>query len=142
MSNWDMSLETAQTKGRVDTFFPADFKLPMVAPHDIAKLAAALLTDRSERVGLHYIEGPERYSASDVAGAFARALGRTVTAETVPQSQWIDTLRAVGFSDRAAESMAAMTRITLNEAELPDAPVRGATTLRQYIEDLVHRFGL
>ena len=139
MSNWDMSLGTARSDGRVNTFFPAAFKLPMVAPHDIAKFAAVLLTGTTERVGLHYIEGPERYSAADVAAAFAHALGRTVTSETIPQSRWMDTLTAVGFSERAAKSMAEMTRITLNEPELPDAPARGTTTLRQYIEALVDR---
>jgi len=138
MSNWDMSLETARTDGRVNTFFPGAFKLPMVAPHDIAEFAAALLTETTGSVGLHYIEGPERYSASDVAAAFAHALGRTVTVDTVPEGQWMDTLMAVGFSERAAESMATMTRITLNDAELPEAPVLGATTLGQYIEAVVN----
>lgn len=136
MSNWDMSLESVRTEGRVYTFFPAAFKLPMVAPHDIAKFAASLLTSATGRVGLHYIEGPEQYSPSDVAAAFAHTLERTVAVETIPQSQWKDKLAAVGFSGRAAESMAAMTRITLNGAETPDTPVRGAATLSQYIKAL------
>lgn len=139
MSNWDMALETARTEGRVYTFFPADFKLPMVAPRNIAEFAAAVLTQGTVPLGRYYVEGPEHYSASDVAEAFTAALGTMVSVETIPEPRWMDTLKAVGFSERAAESMTAMTRVTLNGAETPDAPVRGGTNLRQYVYDLVRR---
>ena len=32
MSNWDAALATARERGAVESFFPADFLLPMVAP--------------------------------------------------------------------------------------------------------------
>ena len=76
MSNWDASLETAKNEGVVHTFYPVDFKLPMVAPKDIGKIAAGLLTEPSEKTGVHYVEGPEMYSSADVAGAFSIALGK------------------------------------------------------------------
>lgn len=45
----------------------------------------------------------------------------------------------MGFSSKAAESMSAMTTITLEEKYTkPDAPERGAITIQEYIENLVH----
>lgn len=136
MSNWDVSLETAKTEGVVHTFYPVDFKLPMVAPQDIGKIAAGLLTEPTEKTGIHYVEGPEMYSSSDVAEAFGDALGRQVKAVEIPKEQWIPALKEVGFSDKAAESMATMTEVTLEELETSENPMRGATTLKQYIKDL------
>jgi uncharacterized protein YbjT (DUF2867 family) len=140
MSNWDMSLEEARSEGRVSTLFPADFKLPMVAPEDIGRFAAELLTEPGDRRALHFIEGPERYSARDVANAFAAALQKQVEVMSTPESSWISSLESVGFSKPAAESMAAMSRITLEQRfELPVEPTRGKTTLSAYIRALVAR---
>lgn len=141
MSNWDTQLESARSDGRVSTLFPAHFRLPMVAPHDIAKVAAAFLVGISESPGLHYVEGPERYSASDVATAFTEVLRKPVTLEIIPEIKWKENLTAKGFSEKAADSMAEMTRITLAGPECPDAPIRGATTLYEYIESIVHTIG-
>lgn len=137
-SNWDAALATAQKAGAITSLFPADFKLPMVAPGDIAHLAARLLTEPLDRTGRHYIEGPARYSAADVAAAFAQALGRPVAVEAVLRAQWPAALQQLGFSKPAAESMAAMTGVTLDEGyPQPEQPVRGTTTLPQYILQLV-----
>ncbi|MGL5805090.1 MAG: NAD(P)H-binding protein, partial [Xenococcaceae cyanobacterium] len=45
MSNWDFSLQTAKQDGAIETFFPSDFVLPMVAPRDIGQMAARLMTE-------------------------------------------------------------------------------------------------
>lgn len=137
MSNWAMALPTVQQKGQLPTFYPPDFELPMVAPADIGQLAADLMIKPASKTGLHYIEGPQRYSARDVAAAFAEVLGQPVEAVTTPREQWAGTLQGMGFSDKAAASFAAMTAKTLEAPCLPDAPVRGATTLQQYLRDLV-----
>ena len=142
MSNWDMSLQTAQQEGVVHTLYPPDVKLPMVAPDDLGQAAARLLMEPVEKTGLHYVEGPEMYSSADVAAAFSVALRKPVIAVTTPRTQWIPTLTGMGFSDKAAESMAAMTAITLRSMtekkdELPDAPERGHTSLESYIMSLV-----
>lgn len=136
MSNWDAALETAKTEGAVHTFYPVGFKLPMVAPADIGKIAAQLLIEPIEKTGVHYVEGPEMYSSSDVAEAFGVALDKAVKAVETPKEKWIPALKEMGFSDKAARSMAAMTKVTLENLETAESPMRGATTLQKYIENL------
>jgi uncharacterized protein YbjT (DUF2867 family) len=137
MSNWDSARETATQEGVVHSFFPADFKLPMVAPHDIGQVAADLMTEPIERTGLRYVEGPERYSASDVAAAFSTALGRHVGVNVIPREHWVQTFRTLGFSEAAADSYAAMTALTIERLELPEAPTRGGTSIERYVRDLL-----
>lgn len=138
MSNWDGAFETARDGGVVHSFYPEDFTLPMVAPRDIAKVAARLMTGPvSEQVTWH-VKGPQPYSPGDVAAAFANALDREVRVEVVPREGWLNAFRSVGFSQPAAESYAAMTALTLDQHyEVPGEPQRGETTLKQYIHDLV-----
>jgi uncharacterized protein YbjT (DUF2867 family) len=137
MSNWDGALDTARDDGVVSTFFPADFALPMVAPRDLGREAARLLTD-DEPPGVRHVEGPARYTASDVARAFAAALGRPVAAVAAPRNAWEETLRGLGFSSPAAASYARMLAITLDgEYEEPARPQRGATSLSAYVAALV-----
>lgn len=142
MSNWDHSLEIVRKEGVLHTLYPADLELPMVAPQDVGQLAARLLTEPVERVGLHYVEGPERYTPSDVAAAFADALRRPVRLVTVPREDWKETFRRMGFSEAAAESYARMTAVTVDGLyELPDMPERGKVSLHRYIAELVQRAG-
>jgi hypothetical protein len=110
--------------------FPPDFALPMVAPADIGSVVARLLTEEADHAGVRYVEGPAPYSAADVAGAFADALGRDVRAVETPRSEWIATFRSLGFSPAAAASYARMTVITIDHAEPLESAGRGVTTLR------------
>jgi uncharacterized protein YbjT (DUF2867 family) len=138
MSNWRASLQSAREQGVVQTLFPANFKLPMVAPSDIGAIAAHLMTEPIEQTGLHYVEGPDRYSSHDVADAFAAALGRPVSAESVPRDQWLGMFKSIGFSNEAAESFANMTAATLDET-FPDvnSVERGVTSLHNYLSQMV-----
>ncbi|MBD2231421.1 NmrA family NAD(P)-binding protein [Phormidium tenue] len=138
MSNWCASLQSAREQGIIQTLFPADFKLPMVAPSDIGEVAARLMTEPIEQTGLHYVEGPDRYSSQDVATAFATALGRPVAAESIPRDQWLVMFKNIGFSNEAAESFANMTAATLDET-FPDVDSveRGPTSLHNYLSQVV-----
>jgi uncharacterized protein YbjT (DUF2867 family) len=138
MSNWDFSLQTANQDGVINTFFPVDFRLPMVAPRDIGQLAARLLTEPVERTGLYNIEAPERYSPRDVAEAFAKALQKPIEAIEIPPDQWINTMQQMGFSNEAAKSFSNMTTIALKgEFPSPDRVTRGVISLESYIAQLV-----
>lgn len=139
MSNWDMSLESAKKEGKVHSFYPADFELPMVDPGDIGMVAARLLQEPVDSTGLHFVEGPQQYAISDVADAFSEALGKPVTIATIPRDQWQSSLQEMGFSPEAAASMVALTALTLDGKFVPESPTRGATTLQEYIDRLVNQ---
>jgi uncharacterized protein YbjT (DUF2867 family) len=139
MSNWDFSLQTARQDSTINTFFPIDFILPMVAPRDIGQLAARLMTEPLESTGLYNIEAPERYSSLNVAEAFAKALHKPVKAVEIPRDQWINTMQNMGFSNETAISFSNMTSITI-EGKLParDVVTRGTISLESYIAELVY----
>lgn len=140
MSNWDAALKTAQDEGVIDSMYPADFKLPMVAPQDLGECAARLMTEPVGKTGLVYVEGPEQYSPGDVAAAFAEALHKPVSVRVAPREKWEEAFKAMGFSTAAARSYAAMTGLTLDQHYdvVPEAPVRGRTSLRAYVQALVN----
>ncbi|RZL39755.1 MAG: hypothetical protein EOO93_31745 [Pedobacter sp.] len=104
----------AKTKGKIQTFYPKTFKLPMVAPDDIGEFASKLMREDARLTGLHHFEGPERYSSLDVAKAFSRALGKPIDVEVIPKEKWIPYLLDMGYSNSSAKSMANMTEYTLN----------------------------
>jgi hypothetical protein len=47
----------------------------------------------------------------------------------------------LGFSEKGAESFANMTALTLKGPERADAPLRGSTSLKEYVKELVRRPG-
>jgi uncharacterized protein YbjT (DUF2867 family) len=139
MSNWDAMLGGAKD-GILRSMFPAEFRLPMVAPGDVASAAAELLLSPPEPFEFHHIEGPSAYTPTDVAQAFSASLGREVHIDVVPRDRWKQTYREMGFSPEAARAYAKMTATTIDQGpEHPDAPLRGHITLRRYISDLVAR---
>jgi uncharacterized protein YbjT (DUF2867 family) len=142
MSNWDGFLESAQKDGQIFTLYPADFKLPMVSPENIGQFAAQLLKEPIEKTGLYHIEGPAQYSPAEVAEAFSKVLGKKVETIVIPREEWVSALTNMGFSQKAGESMAAMTAVTLDEKyEVTGERVKGETTINDYITQLVRTTG-
>jgi uncharacterized protein YbjT (DUF2867 family) len=47
-----------------------------------------LLTRDAPATGIHFVEGPERYTPADVAAAFGSALGRPVEVTVTPPDGW------------------------------------------------------
>jgi uncharacterized protein YbjT (DUF2867 family) len=138
MSNFDMDQRTARLVGKIFTLFPVDFKIPMVAPADIARFAADLLVEPKENTGLHYVTGPEDYTPQEVARAFAKAYGHPVTAIEVERHKWKEFLMGAGFSETSAISMMNMTDVTLDRNfEVGKTPKRGNITIEKYIDNLV-----
>lgn len=137
-SNWDEQLAAVRETGTLHSLYPADLLLPMAAPRDLGKAAAERLASPLTDVGVRYVEGPDRYSASDVARAFAEALGRDVEVVVTPRDQWVSAFRNLGFSEPAALSYARMTAVSLDSGfDQDERPIRGSTTLKDYIRQLV-----
>jgi uncharacterized protein YbjT (DUF2867 family) len=139
MSNWDASLDAAK-QGVLPTMYPADLVIPMVAPSDLGAAAARLLQEEVEQTGIHYVEGPARYSSNDVAAAFAKALDRHVAVAVTPRDQWQAAYRKLGLSDAAAFAFARMTAASVDGSfEMPTEPERGRISLDAYIAALVRQ---
>lgn len=139
-SNWDDQLATVRETGTLRTMYPADLALPMAAPRDLGKAAADRMLTPVADVGVRYVEGPDRYSSNDIAQAFAAALGRPVEVVVTPRDQWEEAYRGLGFSEPAAASYARMTAVSLDDGfDTGGRPLRGGTTLDEYIRDLVAR---
>lgn len=106
----------------------------MVAPADLGVVAARLLQAPVDAGGVHFVEGPERYSSGDVAATLGSILGRRVAPDVTPRDGWEDAYRALGFSPAAARSYARMTAVSVDEAfDMPQDPERGRTTLEAYL---------
>jgi uncharacterized protein YbjT (DUF2867 family) len=140
MSNWAESLSTIEEKGEVISFYPADLKMPMIAPKDIGELAAQLMTEKNSPK-INAIQGPEIYSANDVAAAFSKALGRNVTVQVIPKDKWKATYILMGFSEEAAESYTRMAEVSLNYFEKStdtSSIIKGRITLQEYVDSLIN----
>jgi uncharacterized protein YbjT (DUF2867 family) len=139
MSNWANLLPLAIQQSELISFYPADLKMPMVAPQDIGNLAAELMTKTNTPI-INNIEGPEPYSPNDVAIAFSEALNRKVKVTVVPQDEWMATFLRIGFSKQAAESFTGMTEVSLKTFLSPPDNhdrIKGEVSLQHYINDLV-----
>lgn len=138
MSNWIGFAEAIGATGKLMSFFPADLRLPMVAPVDLGREAARRMLTPVSDSGIQHVEGPEPYSPADVAVAFGDLLGIRVTVEQVQPEELEKTFIQFGFSVAAAASYACMTRrVVEGEIDPPEAPVRGATSLMQYLGDVL-----
>ena len=137
MSNWAGMAEMVRESGMLLSFFPADLPIGMVAPTDLGEAAALRLMSGTEDVGIKHIEGPDRYTANDVAAAFARAMDREVTVEEVARDALESSFREMGFSDKAAASYACMTRRVIDgKTDTADDPIRGSVSLQSYIASI------
>jgi uncharacterized protein YbjT (DUF2867 family) len=138
MSNWDGQLDAVRKTGTLQTMYPADLLIPMVAPRDLGEIAAQRLVSTTDDTGIRYVGGPRRYSSADVAKAFSRALGAPVGIDVIPRDEWKEAFQGLGFSEAAADSYARMTAVSLDGGfDMPDDALRGATTLEAYIRDLL-----
>lgn len=139
-SNWEMQLDSIR-QGRLISFFPADFKLPMVAPEDLGAFNGnKLLHPSGIDFEIHDCSGPRDYTIQNVADAFALALNRNISLEVIPRERWIETYRSMGFSEASAISYANMVQLTLDtDFGHQSVPYRGSMTLESYIAKLVKR---
>jgi NAD(P)H dehydrogenase (quinone) len=96
MENAAWDVDAART-GRVASYLqPLDHAIPMVATDDIGRAAAELLRESWHGARIVELEGPRRYSASDIGAAFSRVLGHAVVMDAVPRDTWEATFRAQG----------------------------------------------
>lgn len=138
MSNWVGMADMVQDTGMLPSFFLAGLILPMVAPDDLGREAARRMMTPVSDAGIQHVEGPERYSARDVARVFADLFGRGVEVQEIPSEKLEETFGQFGFSEAAAGSYACMTRRVIGGmTDTADDPVRGKTSLEQYLHSVL-----
>lgn len=135
MSNFDLPAEMAIQSGKLSTLIPADFKIPMVAPKDIATLAAACLQDA--RTGIFYIQAQDEYSAEDVTRILTTLSNKKITPQEIPEEKWSSYMEENGFSSTSVESFIGMTRLTIDEKFQAPNPETGQTTLEEYLKQTI-----
>ncbi len=140
MSNWDMQLDNAK-KGKIQSIFPADFKMPMASPEDLGKYnAEKLISENFQEFEINDFNGPRLYSAQDVADAFAKALNKNVAVEVIPQEEWAEYFVSMGFSEQSAKSFAEMSRLAYEHVyDNQSEALHGETTLDEYIRELCQK---
>ncbi len=84
-----------------------------IAAVDVARVAATLLLDPTDRIGdVYELTGPEVVDLNCLAERYARALNRPVTAEDTPYDEWIRRyLRVSGLPDHVQQHIATMARL-------------------------------
>ncbi len=91
MQGWRLVIPMAVATGVLPSFHdPVDIEFPTISASDLGLIAADLLLHPSAGTDLQVVhaEGSRRYSANDVAMALGALLGRKVSAQAVPRSQW------------------------------------------------------
>ena len=95
---WDVA--PARESGVISSFLqPLDHAVPMIAVDDIGLLGAKMLREDWQGLRVAELEAQERVSPIMIAAAFAKALGKPVTAEVVPRESWEELFRAQGMKN-------------------------------------------
>ena len=147
MQNWRRQVPAAVESGVLASLHqPLTKRFPTVSAPDLGAVAAELLTDdapRSSSPRIVHLEGPQRYTALDVAATLSELSGRSIEARELPRSDWVAALRRGGVGASYAELVAELFeahnagRI---DAEHGAGEVRHATTgLRAALSELLRR---
>ncbi len=98
MQNWMRYAPIARERGILPSMHHPTTKLfPTVSAHDVGLEAANILANGAGASSVVHVEGPTRYSAIDVAAAFASLMGRPVSAEALPREAWAHALVGAGL---------------------------------------------
>lgn len=119
---------------------PLDKQFPTVSAFDVGAAAAELLLESSPP-GIVHIEGPRRYTPTEVAAILSTLLGRPVGAQATPRAEWAAALAAGGVPAGYIPLVTALYD-THNagriDAERDAGPVRhGRTSLADALRPLV-----
>jgi len=137
-SNWLMSVDFVKENGILPSFYPADLKIEMNSPIDVAEFIANIISKGVDKSDLIELAGPEQYSANQVASEMAKALGREVRTQEIPRDKWEETMKSVGFTDDATKNFIKMTELVAEgNAKLERKgknPISLKTTLSDYLK--------
>lgn len=110
MQNWSRLVGRAIETGVLPSLHhPLSKSFPTVSAGDVGLMAAdLLLSPGGETLRVVHAEGPDRYSASDVARTLGEIAGGEIVARELPRQDWIPALVGGGIGTSYAELVAAM----------------------------------
>lgn len=108
VETWSEVAEAAISDGVLPTFIEPSRKIPMVSTIDVGRAAAALLCEDWTGKRVVELSGPEDWSASDVASAFAMVLGHPVAPILVLPEQRAALLARDGVPTEVANALLGM----------------------------------
>jgi uncharacterized protein YbjT (DUF2867 family) len=108
VETWGEVAETAISESVLPTSIEPSQRIPMVSTIDVGRAAATVM--REEWTGKRVVElgGPEDWSASDVASAFAEVLGHPVMPVPVPPERRAALLAEEGVPGQVASALLGM----------------------------------
>lgn len=144
MDNAIWSVAPARADGVIPSHLqPLNKTFPMVAAEDVGRTAAELLLEDWSGHRVVELEGQQRVSPNDIAAAFAKALGKPVSARAVPHAQWEAEFRAQGMTDPTPR-IQMLNGFNEGWIDFPDrgaAARKGSVTIDQAIARLVAENG-
>lgn len=138
-SNWLLSLDMVNEYGILPTFFPADLKIDMISPLDVAEFIALKILNGTDHSEVIELTGPQQYSSNDVATELGIALGRKVKVKEIPRDYWAENMKDIGFSDDATRNFINMTDWVVegNASHEGNNPIRLNTSLAEYLKEFI-----
>lgn len=112
MQNWANFIKIAFDAGvLLSLHHPLEKLFPTVSAFDVGTISAGLLLEPSPIHGKRrvvHVEGPERYSATDVARTLSELFERDVRAQALPRNEWSNVLSRAGIP---AENISLITEV-------------------------------
>jgi uncharacterized protein YbjT (DUF2867 family) len=106
-----MAAKSIQENGAIALPFGSGRTSP-VAVDDVARVIATVLRDPAPHIGRVYeLTGPASVDMTELAAAYARALGRPVTYVNVPMDKWLAGLSKMGLPPHTEQHVATMARL-------------------------------
>jgi len=138
LENWIGFMGAARAGGVLPSLLPADFAFAQVAAADVGAVVATLLIDGSDGRRLVGLDGPESWSAADVARALGGRLGKTIPVFAIPPEAQQGQLEGAGvpapYAVEVVELYAGILNRTVSRP-LGEPTLQGPTTLEQWVAD-------
>ncbi|MDM8519672.1 NmrA family NAD(P)-binding protein [Anaerolineales bacterium HSG6] len=108
MQNVLAGWQTITEQGRYAVPYPIRTRLGMVNLHDVATVAATVLTETGHDGAIYELAGPDILSQIEVAAILSEQLDRPVTAEQIPLDVWTAQAKQSGLGDYQVNTLRQM----------------------------------
>lgn len=142
MENLASNLGLAAAQGVLPWFFDEKKARPMVATHDIGRLAAQALMSPPKGTRIYELVGPKEYLPSEIAETLGQALGKPVKLMPLPASQAKGAMMKGGVPEFLAGPLGEMTEAVASGRVDYDGAgerVRGLTSLWHVVHQLARK---